>query len=216
MKKIFFGILAVVAMIATSCQQDVDLGVNGGDVATVSIEVGTPTRAYSDGNSATVLKYAVYTGSQKLDALCKDDATITNGKASVQLQLALNKTYTIVFWAQAECAPYTFKGNSVEVSYENAYCNDENRDAFYGVLEHTVTGAATLGVELYRPFAQVNVGTTDKDAAIKAGLGTTKYYGHASANGYIVVNNTETDAVLQVIEATTMPDGSEALKFVVL
>lgn len=59
--------------------------------------------------------------------------------------------------------------------------------------------------------------TVDCDyAAIKAGLGTTKYYGHASANGYIVVDATATNAVLQVIEATTMPDGSEALKFVVL
>ena len=59
--------------------------------------------------------------------------------------------------------------------------------------------------------------TVDCDyEAVKAGLGTTNYYGHASANGYIVVNETATDAVLQVIEATTMPDGSKALKFVAL
>ena len=59
--------------------------------------------------------------------------------------------------------------------------------------------------------------TVDCDyAAVKAGLGTTEYYGHASTNGYIVVNTTATNAVLQVIEATTMPDGSEALKFVAL
>jgi hypothetical protein len=53
-------------------------------------------------------------------------------------------------------------------------------------------------------------------AAIKAALGTTKYYGHASANGYIVVNNTADKAVLEVIEVTTMPDGSDAIKFVAL
>lgn len=59
--------------------------------------------------------------------------------------------------------------------------------------------------------------TVDCDyATIKENVGTTKYYGHASANGYIVVDETATNAVLQVIEATTMPDGSEALKFVVL
>ena len=59
--------------------------------------------------------------------------------------------------------------------------------------------------------------TVDCDyATIKENIGTTKYYGHASANGYIVVDETATNAVLQVIEATTMPDGSEALKFVVL
>jgi hypothetical protein len=53
-------------------------------------------------------------------------------------------------------------------------------------------------------------------AAIKTALGTTKYYGHASANGYIVVNNTADKAVLEVIEVTTMPDGSDAIKFVAL
>ena len=52
--------------------------------------------------------------------------------------------------------------------------------------------------------------------AVKAGLGTTKYYGHASTTGYIVVDNSAEDAVLEVIEATTMPDGQPALKFVTL
>ena len=59
--------------------------------------------------------------------------------------------------------------------------------------------------------------TVDCDlAAVKAGLGTKKYYGHASTTGYIVVNETATNAVLEVIEVTTMPDGSDAIKFVAL
>jgi hypothetical protein len=53
-------------------------------------------------------------------------------------------------------------------------------------------------------------------ATIKGALGTTKYYGHASANGYITVNTTAEKAVLEVIEVTTMPDGSDAIKFVAL
>jgi hypothetical protein len=53
-------------------------------------------------------------------------------------------------------------------------------------------------------------------ATIKEALGTTKYYGHASTNGYIVVNTTAEKAVLEVIAVTTMPDGSDAIKFVVL
>lgn len=52
--------------------------------------------------------------------------------------------------------------------------------------------------------------------AVKAGLPATKYYGHASANGYIVVDDSSENAVLEVIEATTMPDGQPALKFVAL
>ena len=61
--------------------------------------------------------------------------------------------------------------------------------------------------------------TVETDLAlgtIKAGLGTTKYYGHSSEDGYIVVNATATNAVLEVIEVTTMPDGSDAIKFVAI
>lgn len=59
--------------------------------------------------------------------------------------------------------------------------------------------------------------TVDCDLAdVKANLGTKKYYGHASANGYIVVNATSANAVLEVIEVTTMPDGSDAIKFVAI
>ena len=59
--------------------------------------------------------------------------------------------------------------------------------------------------------------TVDCDLAdVKANLGIKKYYGHASANGYIVVNATSANAVLEVIEVTTMPDGSDAIKFVAM
>jgi hypothetical protein len=60
--------------------------------------------------------------------------------------------------------------------------------------------------------------TVDCDiAAVKAGIKAgTAYYGHATTNGYITVNNTAEKAVLQVIEVTTMPDGQDAIKFVAL
>ena len=51
------------------------------------------------------------------------------------------------------------------------------------------------------------------EAGLKAG---TAHYGHATADGYITVDTTAEKAVLQVIEATTMPDGSKAIKFVAL
>ena len=116
MKKIFFGILAIVAMVATSCQQEMDLGANGGEIATISIEVGTPQmRSFSDGEQATVLKYAVYDASGA-ELFRKEDESIIGGRKSIKFDLATNRTYTIYFWAQAENAPYTFNGNSIEVS----------------------------------------------------------------------------------------------------
>lgn len=41
-------------------------------------------------------------------------------------------------------------------------------------------------------------------------------YGHASADGSILVNTTAADAIVKVVKATTMPDGQFALQFVAL
>ena len=62
-KKILFGMMAATMMFATSCENELDLGTKAGESAQVSFSVGTPeiaTRAYSDGQTATVLQYAVY------------------------------------------------------------------------------------------------------------------------------------------------------------
>lgn len=63
MKKIFVGMMAFAAMFATSCQNELELAPVAGETSVVSFRVGTPelaTRAYSDGQTATVLQYAVY------------------------------------------------------------------------------------------------------------------------------------------------------------
>ena len=52
--------------------------------------------------------------------------------------------------------------------------------------------------------------------ALKTAVAGGTIYGHASTNGYITVNTTEENAVLKAIEFTTMPDGSDAIKFVAL
>ena len=62
-KKVLFGLSAILALFATSCQNDLDSAVNAGKTSAVSFSVATPemaTRAYSDGTTATVLQYAVY------------------------------------------------------------------------------------------------------------------------------------------------------------
>ena len=162
------------AMIATSCQQEVDLGVGSvGETATVSINVGTPTRAYSDGFTATNLQYAVYdvTGAYLPD-LTVTDAPIS-GSTTVDLKLVTGNTYTVIFWAAAPNAPYTvnFANKTMTVDYAAAktLCNDEARDAFLGQTTFEVKGAQTEAVELKRPFAQLNIGTSDYVDAEKAG-----------------------------------------------
>ena len=174
MKKLFLVLAAAFAMVA--CQTDInEVGVVADGVATVEFEVGTPQmRAYSDGLKATQLQYAVYDANGNLlPELTVTNATI-NGSTTVRLELAKNKTYSVIFWAAAEGAPYevTFApalaDAAVTVDYTNAACNDENRDAFYAYKEFEVKGAAAISVELRRPFAQVNVGTSDLALAAKS------------------------------------------------
>ena len=170
MKKLFFGMLAIVAMVATSCQQETDLGVNVGETATVSFNVGTPTRAYSDGTTATELEWAVYDANGVLLSEIGGTKTI-NLSTTVELQLVTGNQYTVLFWAEAENAPYTFDAatKTVTVDYTNAVSSDEVRDAFYACHPFTVNGAQTETVELKRPFAQLNIGTNDYLAAANAG-----------------------------------------------
>lgn len=161
-------------MFATSCESELDLGTNAGENVQVTFSVGTPeiaTRAYSDGLTATVLQYAVYDAAgNELTDLTKTDATI-NGSTTVNLQLTTGNTYSVIFWAAAEGAPYTvdFGAKTMTVDYTNAVSNDEKRDAFYKYHTFTVTGAQTETVELKRPFAQLNIGTNDYDKSASAG-----------------------------------------------
>ena len=59
----------------------------------------------------------------------------------------------------------------VAVDYSGAN-NDENRDAFFNAVEITVKDDVAQTVELKRPFAQLNVGSTtaDWDAAVASGV----------------------------------------------
>lgn len=161
-------------MFATSCENELDLGTNAGENAQVTFSVGTPeiaTRAYSDGQTATVLQYAVYDAEgNELTDLTVTDAEI-HGSTTVNLQLTTGNTYSVIFWAAAEGAPYDvdFGAKTMTVDYDEAVSNDETRDAFYKYHTFTVKGAQTETIELKRPFAQLNIGTADYAASTSAG-----------------------------------------------
>ena len=163
-----------------ACQTDInEVGVVADGVAAVEFEVGAPQmRSYSDGSTATKLQYAVYEVKagqplNYLENLAYETKILEGGAANVQLELANNKKYAVIFWASASVdGPYTFvpAEKKVTVDYTNAACNDESRDAFYAYKEFEVKGAATLRVELRHPFAQLNVGTSDLTAAQNSGF----------------------------------------------
>ena len=187
MKKLFLVLAAAFAMVA--CQTDInEVGVAGGEVD-VTFEVGTPTRAYSDGTTATRLQYAIYdeTGAE-LTALTKTDATI-NITATVSFKLVTGNKYTAIFWADNDDAPYTVNlgAKTMTVDYTGVACNNEKLDAFYAKHEFTVKGAQTETIELRRPFAQLNIGTNDYTAATEAGY-TPEYSAVTVKNIYSTLN----------------------------
>ena len=183
MKKIFFGMMALVAMVATSCQQDVDLGtqVNLGETTTVSFNLATPqiaTKAkFSEGALATHLQYAVYDANGAiLPTFTVTDGEI-HGSTQVEFQLTTGNTYYVLFWAAAPSAPYTvdLAAKTLAVDYTGAVSSDENRDAFYYYDDFTVeAGMAPISAELKRPFAQLNIGANDLTASANAGYAVTQ------------------------------------------
>ena len=174
MKKLFLGMLAAAMLLTVSCQNDIDLGTPAGESTSVSFVIGTPeiaTRSYSDGQSATILQYAVYDAEgNELNGFTVTDAEI-HGTATVNLQLTTGNKYSVLFWAAAPNAPYSvdLTNKTMTVDYNAAVSNDESRDAFYKYYTFTVTGPMSQSIELKRPFAQLNIGTNDYMASEKAG-----------------------------------------------
>ncbi len=99
------------------------------------------------------------------------------------------------------------------MNYTTATANAENRDAFVQVVDLTVNGALSQTVFLKRPFAQINIGTTDwkdvekntnvtiKQTGIEVATYSTFYF-----NGQSVAN---ADATTATFALADMPDASE-------
>ena len=192
MKKIFLSMLAIVGMIATSCENTTEIdNTANGQVVDVTVNVGTPqivNRSFSDGATATHLQYAVYNEAGDLLVDLTETAGEIHGETTVTLQLVTGNKYSVIFWAAAPNAPYTvdFASKTMTVSYAGATCGDEARDAFYCCQPIEVTGAMTVDAELKRPFAQINVGTNDYQAAEDAGYVAT--HARISTEAYTTLN----------------------------
>ena len=180
MKKYFFSSLALVAMMfaGTSCSSEEVAPVTGESTVTLSVTLpdGIQSRAFGDGTTAQKLQMLVLDGETALPVFTGADPTVLstdiNLTKQVTLRLAAGKTYKVVCWAAAEGAPYTFDPatRTVTANYEGALTGDEKLDAFYAAQDITVTGNTTETVKLYRPFAQLNIGTNDLAAAKAAGF----------------------------------------------
>lgn len=178
MKTFKYLAAAALTLLAVSCNKEQVAEVPDGQTIDVTFTAALPgemaTKAIGDGQTAKKLYVSVYENDDSKTKLDLDKtATFTDLKTQVTFSLVKGKTYNFVFWAQAaEGAPYDVTDlKNIKISYEGAEANDEKRDAFYATRkELKVNGALTETIKLYRPFAQVNFGTADYDAAVAAGV----------------------------------------------
>ena len=178
MKTLKYLAAAALTLLAVSCNKEQVTEVPDGQMVDVTFTAALPgemaTKAIGDGQTAKTLYVSVYENDDAKTKLDLDKtATFTDLKTQVTFSLVKGKTYNFVFWAQAaEGAPYDVTDlKNIKISYEGAEANDEKRDAFYATRkELKVNGALTETIKLYRPFAQVNFGTADYDAAVAAGV----------------------------------------------
>lgn len=178
MKTLKYLAAAALTLLAVGCNKEQVTEVPDGQTVDVTFTAALPgemaTKAIGDGQTAKTLYVSVYENDDAKTKLELDKtATFTDLTTQVTFSLVKGKTYNFVFWAQAaEGAPYDVTDlKNIKISYEGAEANDEKRDAFYATRkELKVNGALTETIKLYRPFAQVNFGTADYDAAVAAGV----------------------------------------------
>ena len=195
MKRYLKTITAVVlaALTTAACQKE-----NFGDATPAGQEVDVTldllapqigTKSYGDGATAKTVYVHVYQqdadgnltyikpATEGASLKTPSQSLTLNGlKATYSTRLVTGQTYTFVFWAQADNAPYTYdtEAKTITVNYASAAGNDESRDAFYNVLPNVkIEGAYTASVQLARPFAQLNFGAADYEEAKAAGLTVT-------------------------------------------
>lgn len=220
--------IAAAALLVTSCNDEMDNGLKTGDEGTVTFTAQLPsemgTRAFADGLTAKHLQYAVYEAGQSTplkvfgdETTVVGEAEMNNLKQTVSLKLTTGKTYDVIFWAADNSAkkPYTFDPltQTVKITYTNVYSNNDICDAFFKKETITVSGNQNVDVKLTRPFAQVDIGTDDFDAATIAGLNLTQTQVKATAGDILnlatgKMEGTEATRTFKMKAIPTADDGA--------
>ncbi|MBQ1173864.1 MAG: hypothetical protein IIX58_01605, partial [Alistipes sp.] len=161
--------IALLALLLVACEQDNLITQQPQTEVEVTFnfefEDVAVTRAISDGTTADELMYAIFNAQNNelvISKATKKDATgaTTTEGLTTSMTLTGGVKYKAVFWLQSSLSDaYTVSDDmKVTVSYASE-CNDETRDAFYGVSKEFTIDDSSVGVILRRPFAQLNAGT---------------------------------------------------------
>ena len=183
MKKILYILAGVAAFLMfASCEREIAMKAEGDAVmASFTIELPSDqgaTKAISDGLTAKNLLLYIYDeNGNYLPEMTIDDKTFTDKKTTVQVQLIKGLKYSFGFIAVADDnASGAFSFNPAEktfsVDYTKMSANDDKFDLFIDALNnYEVTGPFKKSITLHRPFAQVNIGSTENDFEVAASNG---------------------------------------------
>lgn len=185
MKKLLYCLSAMmVIFLAGSCQQELNPVTDGDTNVTFTVNAGdVATRAdIADGTNVDILYWEIY---KDVTAAPLGEGSVkktSDKNFTVELKLLADQDYTIIFWAEVENGGHynTEDLRNVEiVSYDDEMANDESRAAFFRVYEFSTENGKAINedVYLYRPFSQINLGTTT--------------YATSFTGGNVVVETTE-------------------------
>jgi hypothetical protein len=191
MNKITAGMFAMASMLlATSCSNDdlQGMGANGNFVTArfnVTSPEGMNTRAIGDGETVNKVVCATYDARGVEMTDLRQYLEIQGKQAQYSIRLAKGQDYRVAFFAY-----YDADGDNMPEHYNIAdlknieilgkqLSNVEERDAFtaYYDIEHGATmQPIEKDITLYRPFAQLNLGSYKDDwaAAVSAGVTVNK------------------------------------------
>ena len=143
---------------------------------TANLDSGVATKAAVDGDGAAASVnrciMEIYYGD---DLYTRQIAKVSDKQATFSAQVPSNRTYTVAFWADKVDDATTDTGLATDKYYTTSSLktialngsylgNDDARDAFFVCEPYEVKqGGSAFTATLKRPFAQVNVITTDWD-----------------------------------------------------
>ena len=171
MKKYFLSIVALVGMLfATSCQESL-VEPQMGEVTTFTVQVPNQMGTKADiGDKGNVnrLYFTVYSADRSVEVYKPENGYvgITDGVAEISINLVKDQRYDIIFWAQKDEAYVT--SNLASIPMTSNHQNSEEGAAFFH-FEDDFVPQATADIVLRRPFAQLNLRTTEASLTNDAG-----------------------------------------------
>lgn len=122
------------------------------------------SRSFGDAKQVNTLVIGVF--NEQEDEIFRQSFTVDGSTTDVQLTLAQNQTYNFIFWAY-DNSQDSYDIDNLTAIKMNAlptpitFAQAEARDVFFATQKDiTIKGNCSYPVELIRPLAQINVGTT--------------------------------------------------------